>query len=249
MTKRIILIFILVAMLFIYTACNSTVQNPLANNPDNIEQITKNDSKPVVKIEQVDSPIVVEDNVIYVSNGLDKLKGYYNINDLDAASELVFSGECISTESVFQNDMLYTLSKVKVAKVFKGKISKDDVLLFIEYGGRVTNGEYTKGTHIADKEFLKDVPKMPDDQQLVIGVDGFFPFRQGEKVLLFAQDVSGFLETVDEPLYGITGGWDGKLFKQNDESYAKPIASNTDKHIFGKESLIINNGDLNTQYK
>lgn len=190
-------------------------------------------------------PTAEEKNVKYVSQYLDKAKSYNNITDLNKDSKLVFIGECVSAEPVFQNLTLYTLSKIKVDKVIKGDISKGDIIPIVEVGGRVTNGEYSKGCEIPEKDFEKDATKLPDDQQLVVGVDGFYTFRQGEKVLIYAQDVSGFLENFNEPLYGITGGYDGKLFKQEDGTFKRPLAGKTDKHDFGKNSLVITMDELN----
>jgi hypothetical protein len=268
MNKRMFsaLIPMVIILVLTCTACSSAIQNSTASNSNystepaitennkpaaaySTEPVTLENPEPAVDAtEKTLAPMVEEDNVRYVTQYLEKVKSYNNIHDLDSGSELVFSGECISAEPVFQNMTLYTLSKIKVEKAFKGNIAKDDVILFVEVGGRVTNGEYTKGCEIPEKEFAKDAPRLPDDQQLVTGVDGFFPFRQGEKVLLFAEDVSGFLEKVDEPLYGVTGGYDGKLFLQDGGSYARPLPSQNDKHIFGEKSLCITIDELGKHY-
>ena len=154
------------------------------------------------KADQTPSPIVEEEDVRYISMYADKIKSYNNINDLDARSELVFTGECISADPVFQNTTLYTLSKIKVDEVFKGNISSGDMISFVEVGGRVTNAEYSKGCELGEK-FAEGTTEFSEDQKLVVGIDGFFPFQEGEKVILFASDVSGFLEEYDEPLYDI----------------------------------------------
>lgn len=200
------------------------------------------------KTDQTPSPIVEEEDVRYVSMYADKIKSYNNINDLDARSELVFTGECISADPVFQNTTLYTLSKIKVDEVFKGNISSGDMISFVEVGGRVTNAEYSKGCELGEK-FAEGTTEFSEDQKLVVGIDGFFPFQEGEKALLFACDVSGFLEEYDEPLYDIIGGWDGKLFAQEDGSFERPLAAETDQHVFGDNSLIITMDELKLHYQ
>jgi hypothetical protein len=158
----------------------------------------------------------------------------------------VIAGECVSAEPVFQNDMLYNLSQIKVETVFKGDISVGDNLLFVELGGRVTNGEYNKGCNL---------PPIPEgaqetiDKQIVMGTDWFYPMKEGECVLLFAVDATGFLKQVDEPVYAIVGDYDGKLFFQEYGFYAKPLPSETDKHVFGDDSLIISMSQLNQHYR
>ena len=200
------------------------------------------------KADPTPSPIVEAEDVRYVSLYTDKIKSYNNINDLDARSELVFTGECISADPVFQNTTLYTRSKIKVDEVFKGNISAGDILSFVEVGGRVTNAEYSKGCELIEK-FVEGAPKFSEDQKLVVGIDGFFPFQKGERVLLFASDVSGFLEEYDEPLYDIIGGWAGKLFAQEDGSFERPLDAETDKHVFGDNSLVITMDELKQHYQ
>ncbi len=172
---------------------------------------------------------------------------FSSIAELDAEAVFVATGECISVEAVFQNDMLYTVSQVRVDQVLKGDVSQGDIVLFGEYGGRVTNGEYTEGTHIDKKPFADDAPTMPDDQQVNIGIDGFYPFQQSEQALIFATDISGFLEDVDAPLYGFVGGYYGKLLLRDDGSYARP-PSETDKDIY-KDSFVIALDELKQYYQ
>jgi len=64
----------------------------------------------------------------------------------------------------------------------------------------------------------------------------------------FLGDCSGFLKEVDDPLYDIIGGYDGKLFPQKDGSFARPLPSKTDKYTFGEESLVITQDELSRQY-
>ena len=198
---------------------------------------------------QEDMPASNENDATYISMMSDRLKGYDSIEDLDAKADAVFTGECVSAEPVFQNMTLYTLSKIKVEEVFRGDISKGDILSFVEYGGRVTNSEYTKGCEIPEKEFAKNAPGMPGNQKLVVGLDGFFPCRENETMLVFAEDVGKFLDGFDVPLYGFIGGYDGKLFPREDGSYAKPLSGKTDKRVFGEGSLVITLDELKSRYK
>lgn len=194
------------------------------------------------------SPIVEAEDVRYVSLLTDKIKSYNNISELDARAVLVFTGECISADPVFQNTTLYTLSKIKVDEVFKGTISSGDILSFVEVGGRVTNAEYSKGCELREK-FAEGTTEYSEDQKLTVGMNGFFPFQEGERVLLFASDANGFLEEYDTPQYDIIGGSDGKLFARENGSFNRPLASETDKYVFGDTSLIITMDELKQKYQ
>jgi len=142
--------------------------------------------------------------------------------------------------------MMYTLSHVKVEEVFKGDLKKGEEILIVELGGRTTFGEHEKNCDIEEKAFEQGKERLPDDYKLVTGVDGFFSLKEGEQVLLFLGDESGFLKEVTEPLYSIIGGYDGKLFLQEDGSYARPLPNETDKLQFGEESLTITSEELNS---
>ena len=64
---------------------------------------------------------VIENGTMYVSSTTDtsdRLK-QYSMNELVGVAGNIFTGLCVSSEPVFQNDFLYTLSKVQVTAVLK----------------------------------------------------------------------------------------------------------------------------------
>lgn len=126
-----------------------------------------------------------EENVSYSSILADKIRSFNSIEELDEEAELVLVGKCISAEPVFQNKMLYTLSKIKVEKVYKGDVSEGDAVLVYEVGGRVTSREYMEGHGKPEKVFLEDPPDEELDKKIILGINGYYPFREGERTLLF----------------------------------------------------------------
>ena len=62
--------------------------------------------------------------------------------------------------------------------------------------------------------------------------------KEGEQVLLFLGDTTGFLKEIDGTLYGIIGDYDGKLYLQNDGTYKRPSPSETDEYVFEAGNLI-----------
>lgn len=196
-------------------------------------------TKPVSTI-----PFIEDGNVQYISSTTSREAYYNTFEELEKVAGFIITGECISAEPIFQNDTLYTLSKIKISQVYKGNLIAGDTILVTENGGRTTYGEYVKGCAIEEKAFEQISERLPDDYSIVEGLDGYYTLKTGEQVLLFVGDVSGFLKTVEGPLYGIHGDTDGKLFLQDNGAYARPIPSETDTHIFGKDSLVISVNQL-----
>ena len=186
---------------------------------------------------------VVEDGTVYVSSTTDKLKPY-SMNDLVDVAENIFTGLCVSSEPVFQNDMLYSLSKVQVTAVFKGAFQVGDIVPVVEMGGRTTIGEYRKETTVEIKDFDHYDDSIPADTKFVEGMDGFYPLKVDDNVLLFAADTSGFLKDFTGPLYSIYGDYEGKMYFKNENVYARNTPSNTDKITFDDKSASISLDEL-----
>lgn len=266
MNRRTVLLLIhsIITLVIICAACQQVVQDTnISTESDNMKPVAlksmessasadiaettvaDNTDHAVEPTEQAVIPAEDEDNCATAIT--DRVKSFFNLAELDAEADIVFTGVCISAESVFQNDTLYTLSEIKIDKVFKGDMTIGSVVLIAEFGGRVTHSEYTIGCNLPPPKYEQD--GLSADQEFCLGIDWYYPLKQGEKVLLFAIDSSGFLEEIDEPLYAVIGDYNGKLFLQEDGSYAKPLPSETDEHIFGEGSLVITIEELNRQYK
>lgn len=227
--KKFYLILMLIVFIFTCVGCSST--NKIGSTP---------------KMEQNEGivPVADQNNTRYISNSIDKVKNYQDLESLANASEQIFSGKCISSKPVFQNDTLYTLSKVKIKKVFTGTLAEGDIVNIIEMGGRTTVGEYVKGCNIEEKAFEVGSERLPDNYNLVVGIDGFFPLEKNEEVLLFVGDTSGFLKEFDEPLYDVIGAIDGKLYRKQEGMYSKVKPSSKDEREFDDSLLTISEDDL-----
>lgn len=253
-----VIVIISVMTLLACSGCGqASAQTTVNKSPETTEQVTVSPSaeaadsptppestEPTLVAEPTIVPAEGEDNCATAIS--DRAKSFFTLPELDMSAEVVITGECIKAEPVFQNDTLYTLSQIKVVQVFKGNITSGDSLFFVEFGGRVTNGEYNKGCN------LPPIPKSAQatvDKEIVYGIDWYYPLKEGENVLLFAGDSSGFLAEFDQPLYAVIGDYDGKFFLQDDGSYAKPLPAETDKHVFGDGSLIITMNELAGYYQ
>ncbi len=260
MMKKTALIMILsVIMLLACSGCTQAAkQTALSSSAENTETVTAQSTPSAAAAEtptppESAEPIAAEPTVVpaegednCATSISDRERSFLTLPELDAAAEVVITGECVSANPVFQNDTLYTLSQIKVDQVLKGNLTSGSDVFFVEMGGRVTNGEYNKGCN------LPPIPKSAEatvDKPIVMGSDWYYPLKEGEKVLLFAGDSSGFLKAFDQPLYAVIGDYDGKLFLQDDGSYAKPLPAETDKHVFGDGSLIITKNELEKYYQ
>jgi len=181
---------------------------------------------------------IIEDGTMYVSSTTSRLKPY-SINELAGVAGNIFTGLCVSSEPIFQNDFLYTLSKVQVTSVFKGAFQVGDIVPIIEMGGRTTIGEYRKETTVIIKDFDHYDDSIPADTKVVEGMDGYYPLKVDDNVLLFAADASGFLNDFTGPLYSIYGDYEGKMYFEKENVYARNTPSNTDKITFDDISASI----------
>jgi len=187
--------------------------------------------------------MVIKDGTMYVSNTTSR-KTPYSINELTAVAENIFTGLCVSSGPVFQNDMLYTISEVQVTEVFKGVFQVGDIVFVLEMGGRTTIGELRKETSEEIKDFDHYDDRISADTKFVEGIDGYYPLKVDENVLLFADDTSGFLEDFTEPVYYPFGDYEGKMYLKKDNVYARNTPSNTDEIIFDEKSLSISVDEL-----
>lgn len=186
---------------------------------------------------------VIEDGTMYVSSTSSRMTPY-SMNELVNAADNIFAGLCVSSEPVFQNDMMYTLSKVQVTEVYKGAFQAGDIVTILEMGGRTTIGEYRKETTVEIKDFDQYDDTISPDTKLIEGIDGYYPLKVDDNVILFAGDTSGFLKDYDGPLYDIYGDYEGKMYFRNENIYARNTPSNTDKITFDDTSASISLDEL-----
>ena len=164
-----------------------------------------------------------------------RAKVYHSIDELAEASSVIVAGECVSAKAVYQMDNIYTLSEIRIIDVYKGNLTAGDIIHVVEMGGRDSYGEYSKHCFTDEKDF--ETLTYPDSYKVVCGADGFWPMKEGEQVLLFLGNTTGFLKEVDGTLYDIIGDYEGKLYLQSDGTYSRPSPSETDEYVFEAENL------------
>ena len=183
----------------------------------------------------VTSESVIDDDTIYYSWDTYRLKYYDSIEELFDVSEVVITGDCISSKPVYQLGHIYTVSEVKVSNCYKGTVDSGDIIQVVEMGGRDNYGEWRKNCNSEVKDFPTETH--PEDSKVVVGTDGFYPMKEGDSVLMFLGDTTGFLQEIDGILYDVMGTTDGILYRQSDGRYVKPTPSQTDQLVFDEGNL------------
>ncbi len=183
----------------------------------------------------VDVQTETDSDTLYSYWKTSRAKVYRSIDELAKASAVIVAGECVSARPVYQMDNIYTLSEIRISDVYKGNVAAGETIQVVEMGGRDTYGEYSRHCFTDEKDFTKLT--YPDHFKVVCGADGFWPMKEGEQVLLFLGDTTGFLKEADGTLYDIIGDYDGKLYLQSGGTYTRPSPSETDEYVFEAGNL------------
>jgi hypothetical protein len=257
MIKYIISIFTVFALVFSMASCsnNSTVESHEDSQIKNATQIQgdaqeenqteahetqSTDSYDGQASKDTDTTIEETEEYAHVYSSSDSMVApYETFEELWDNSPSIFTGECISSEPIYQNETLYTLSQVKIETVYKGDFSEGDVVCFVEMGGRSTVGIYQKECNLESKAFEPKAEPLSSDTKIAVGIEGYFPMREGEHLLLLASDTSGFLKEGPQELLSVMRTYEGKFILREDGSYKRPAASKEDKLYFDENSMVI----------
>jgi len=184
------------------------------------------DSKTVI-------PSVSSDNkeTMYMYEQGDNNTSYDSIIKLVKDATYILMGTIISTETVFRQNILHTLSELRIETAYKGRFSPGEVILIGERGGQVTFEEYAKGTNLETGEF-EELSKIDGDTNVVVGTDGYYSTTAGQNVLLFVQDSNWVVPGIDKTIYICVGGYEGTFYQQSDKAtYVKPWPDTSGGHL------------------
>lgn len=167
-----------------------------------------------------------------------RMSPYETVEALKAEADFILEGTCLSSEAVFQDQTIYTVSEVQVHTVFKGDLQAGDTALILEMGGRATVARYLENCNV----------KLPDDAQdsdaVIVGLDGYFPLQAGDSVVLFLSETD-FLRDADAPMYYIVHDYEGKFYLREDGTYQRPVSSDTDTLAFSAGAFTVTLSELN----
>ena len=253
-------VIITITVLMLLTACSSQQEIQPAVSADAIKTesaqtadvTTQPESEPTVSAAESITPApsavepsAEEDDVAYSWGLTDRFRTLDTLDELNEISDFVITGVCLSSRPFFEDTAFFTVSEVKIDTVYRGEnLAGGDTISVLEVGGRTTFGEYHKNVPKVEKAFYTGEPS-PDDKKYVYGLDGHFPLKEGEQVLLFLGDSTGYFKSIEGTTYCIWGDYDGKLFLQPDGvTYSTTLPSENDQLIFGEGTLKITVDEL-----
>ena len=252
-------VIITITVLMLMSACSAQQQTQPAVSADaintetaqTVEDAAKPQSEPTAAATESRAltpsevePAAEEDDIVYSSILADRGRTL-TIKDLNELADFVITGVCLSSKPDYQEGFLYTVSEIKIDTVYRGEnMASCDTITIIEMGGRSTYGEQAKHAPKVEKSFYTGEP-MPSDDRFVLGMDGHFPLKEGEQVLLFLGDTTGYFKSIEGTTYCIWGDYDGKLFLQPDGvTYSTTLSSENDQLIFGEGTFKITVDEL-----
>ena len=250
MMKKRIMIFISAIIIVLMSACASPPDISPAETTDavntattqTVEDAAKPENEPTASATESSTPApsatdstAEEDDVAYSWSIGDRAITFDTIEEFNEISDFIITGVCLSSRPVFDNEFLFTASEVKIDTVYRGEnVAAGDTIMVLEVGGRTTFGEYDKHSRKVEKAFYTGEP-MPANKKLVRGHDGHFPLKEGEQVLLFLGDCTGYFKSIEGTTYCVWGDYDGKLLLMPDgKTYANPLPSKNDTIEFGE---------------
>jgi len=227
--KKLICFLMALMLAFSLVACTKVQPptQPQETNPPEETYPTFVMEIPEIGIE----PVVDQNNTRYFNGSLEKAFLLDTAEKLVDYSPLIVAGKCISQENVYHME-LHTLSQIEITHVFFGDARIGDVISVIEMGGRDTSGNYDQ--HMYEEKDFFTGKRLPDDYRIVTGYEGYFPLREGDEVLLFLSETTGFQ---GELWYVTVDASDGKLYLQESGAYQQPLPSSTDELKFDTEGL------------
>lgn len=168
-------------------------------------------------------------NIKTVSSSVDM--EFFTLDQLNSLSEIIVKGKAIEQSYYNKKDLVFSKTKIKIEKVYKGNVKKDDVLNIVEYGGITTEEDYNlkvseEKTGIKPTEEQKNKARLNKIRVLIGGI----PYSEvGKSGLYFVKKASTeqFSNQIDDNTYtpiGIQGRFDIK----DDNTFESPRGINNE---------------------
>ncbi|MGG4455371.1 hypothetical protein [Brevibacillus porteri] len=136
---------------------------------------------------------------------------FTDVEGLAENADIVAEAEVISQENNANYERLdvYTVSELRLTKVYKGDVEIDDTVSVLETGGEFDEREVAK--YFAGKSGSKLVnDDLGEPRMTSVGIEGSIPMKEGNKYFVF-------LTEDKDDVYNIVGSVQGKI-KINDEN-------------------------------
>jgi len=200
--KRISIVITSAVLIFVSTAYNFQHKKEFKDNTVYVASLGKVEPK----VESNDK------NLKYniMNSHVRPVKYYKNIEELNSDSRIIIEGVVKSTESVYFNHLITTVSQVELYEVYKtndSAVKKGETICIKETGGMLDKESLYKiyKDKFPDEEFDKE-KFMP---QKVVS-NGIRTMEQGDHIIIFAS------KPAQDKCYYVAGVYQGKYLVYND---------------------------------
>lgn len=223
MRKKITLVFaVALFALGIYIVSFDFSKHPISSNSsDNTISIASSNT---------------DSNIKTVSSSLDIMA--LNLNELSSVSEIIIKGKAIEQTYYTIDTQVFTKTKIKVEKVYKGNVKKSDILNIVEWGG-ITTGDKFSLKILEEKTGKKPTEEEKEKAKLtkIRVLSGGIPYSEvGKSSVYFMEKASTgeFSNEIDNNTYtpiGVQGRFDIKNTTNNSNKINDSISNSVSTNI------------------
>ncbi|MGK5512281.1 hypothetical protein ACSNN5_29815 [Brevibacillus formosus] len=149
---------------------------------------------------------------------------FTNVEGLAKNADIIAEAEVISQENNANYERLdvYTVSELKLTKVYKGDVEIDDTVSVLETGGEFDEREAAK--YFAGKPGAKLVNDDNGEPRMTsVGIEGSIPMKEGNKYFVF-------LTEDKDDVYNIVGSVQGKIKINDEETLVSQVSLEVIEH-------------------
>ncbi|NTU21563.1 hypothetical protein HPY28_14665 [Brevibacillus sp. HB1.2] len=149
---------------------------------------------------------------------------FTDVEGLAENADIIAEAEVISQENNPNYERLdvYTVSELRVTKVYKGDVEIDDTVSVLETGGEFDEREAAK--YFAGKPGSKLVNDDNGEPRMTsVGIEGSIPMKEGNKYFVF-------LTEDKDDVYNIVGSVQGKIKINDEETLVSQVSLEVIEH-------------------
>ncbi|MFI8714824.1 hypothetical protein [Brevibacillus brevis] len=149
---------------------------------------------------------------------------FTNVEGLAENADIIAEAEVISQvyHPEYEYLTVYTVSELRLTKVYKGDVEIDDTVSVLETGGEFDEREVTK--YFSGKRGFELNDDLGDPRIITVGIAGSIPMKEGNTYFVF-------LTEDDDDIYNIVGSVQGKIKINSENTLVSQVSPETiDQH-------------------
>ncbi|MFA4133590.1 MULTISPECIES: hypothetical protein [unclassified Brevibacillus] len=149
---------------------------------------------------------------------------FTDVEGLAENADIIAEAEVISQKNNPNYERLdvYTVSELRLTKVYKGDVEIDDTVSVLETGGEFDEREVTK--YFSGKRGFELNDNLGDPRIIMVGIGGSIPMKEGNTYFVF-------LTEDKNDVYNIVGSVQGKIKINNENTLVSQVSLETiDQH-------------------